>query len=438
MFKTIRSSFQEYDIKLLISIIALILIGIITIYATGFDPIEKVNSGLYKKQLLWFILGIICMFAISRVHYRILGDYSLYIYLVVLLFLILTTIFGAKIRNTRAWINFGFFAIQPSEFMKLATILLLSKYLELRQFDIKRLRELFIPFAIVGVPVLLIYMQPDFGTAMIFIPIFFALLFLGGADILQLISILGVATIALFVPMMLTYIEWSGINISGGFFSFLKGNELLYIISGSLLAVSIISFILYFFFNSKVYRAIYIPSFIISAGLFLSVIIQKFLKEYQKRRILVFLNPDLDPYGSGYNVIQSKIAIGSGGIIGKGFLKGSQSQLGFLPEKSTDFIFSVISEEWGFIGAVIVLLLFGYVLYKGFMIALKTQDKFGMLLAGGITCMIFFHVIINIGMALGIMPVTGLPLTFLSYGGSNLIMSLLSIGILISIDSRTR
>ncbi|HQL44651.1 MAG TPA: FtsW/RodA/SpoVE family cell cycle protein, partial [Spirochaetota bacterium] len=145
-----------------------------------------------------------------------------------------------------------------------------------------------------------------------------------------------------------------------------------------------------------------------------------------------------DPYGSGYNVIQSKIAIGSGGIIGKGFLKGSQSQLGFLPEKSTDFIFSVISEEWGFIGAVIVLLLFGYVLYKGFMIALKTQDKFGMLLAGGITCMIFFHVIINIGMALGIMPVTGLPLTFLSYGGSNLIMSLLSIGILISIDSRTR
>ncbi len=438
MFKTIRSSFQEYDIKLLISIIALILIGIITIYATGFDPIEKVNSGLYKKQLLWFIIGIICMFAISRVHYRILGDYSLYIYLVVLFFLIITTIFGAKIHNTRAWINFGFFAIQPSEFMKLATILLLSKYLELRQFDIKRLRELFIPFAIVGVPVLLIYMQPDFGTAMIFIPIFFALLFLGGADILQLISILGVATIALFVPMMLTYIEWSGINISGGFFSFLKGNELLYIISGSLLAVSIISFILYFFFNSKVYRAIYIPSFIISAGLFLSVIIQKFLKEYQKRRILVFLNPDLDPYGSGYNVIQSKIAIGSGGIIGKGFLKGSQSQLGFLPEKSTDFIFSVISEEWGFIGAVIVLLLFGYILYKGCMIALKTSDKFGMLLAGGITCMIFFHVFINIGMALGIMPVTGLPLTFLSYGGSNLIMSLLSIGILINIDSRTR
>jgi rod shape determining protein RodA len=438
MFKTIRSSFQEYDIKLLISIIALILIGIITIYATGFDPIEKVNSGLYKKQLLWFIIGIICMFAISRVHYRILGDYSLYIYLGVLFFLIITTIFGAKIRNTRAWINFGFFAIQPSEFMKLATILLLSKYLELRQFDIKRLRELFIPFAIVGVPVLLIYMQPDFGTAMIFIPIFFALLFLGGADILQLISILGVATIALFVPMMLTYIEWSGINISGGFFSFLKGDELLYIISGSLLAVSIISFILYFFFNSKVYRAIYIPSFIISAGLFLSVIIQKFLKEYQKRRILVFLNPDLDPYGSGYNVIQSKIAIGSGGIIGKGFLKGSQSQLGFLPEKSTDFIFSVISEEWGFIGAVIVLLLFGYILYKGCMIALKTSDKFGMLLAGGITCMIFFHVIINIGMALGIMPVTGLPLTFLSYGGSNLIMSLLSIGILINIDSRTR
>ena len=438
MFKTIRSAFQEYDVNFLFAIIALVLIGIITIYATGFDPIEKVNSGLYKKQLLWFIIGVGCMFAISRMHYRLLGDYSLYIYIILLLFLLITTIFGAKIRNTRAWINFGFFAIQPSEFMKLASILILAKYLELRQFDIKRLRELFIPFAIVGIPVLLIYLQPDFGTAMIYVPIFLTLLFLGGADIPQLISIVGIATIALFVPMMLTYLEWSGVSISGGIFSFLKGNELLYIISGSLLIVSIITFILYFFFNSKVYRAIYIPSFIFSSGLFLSVIIQRFLKEYQKRRILVFLNPDLDPYGSGYNVIQSKIAIGSGGIIGKGFLKGSQSQLGFLPEKSTDFIFSVIAEEWGFIGAVIVLLLYAYIMYKGFTIALKAPDKFGMLVAGGITCMIFFHVIINIGMALGIMPVTGLPLTFLSYGGSNLIMSLISVGILINIDSRTR
>jgi len=438
MFKTIRSAFQEYDVNFLFAIIALVLIGIITIYATGFDPIEKVNSGLYKKQLLWFIIGVGCMFAISRMHYRLLGDYSLYIYIILLFFLLITTIFGAKIRNTRAWINFGFFAIQPSEFMKLASILLLAKYLELRQFDIKRLRELFIPFAIVGIPVLLIYLQPDFGTVMIYVQIFLTLLFLGGAEIPQLISIVGIATIALFVPMMLTYLEWSGVSISGGIFSFLKGNELLYIISGSLLIVSIITFILYFFFNSKVYRAIYIPSFIFSSGLFLSVIIQRFLKEYQKRRILVFLNPDLDPYGSGYNVIQSKIAIGSGGIIGKGFLKGSQSQLGFLPEKSTDFIFSVIAEEWGFIGAVIVLLLYAYIMYKGFTIALKAPDKFGMLVAGGITCMIFFHVIINIGMALGIMPVTGLPLTFLSYGGSNLIMSLISVGILINIDSHTR
>ncbi len=438
MFKTIRSAFQEYDVNFLFAIIVLVLIGIITIYATGFDPIEKVNSGLYKKQLLWFIIGAGCMFAVSRIHYRLLGDYSLYIYLILLLLLLITTIFGAKIRNTRAWISFGFFAIQPSEFMKLACIILLAKYLELRQFDIKRLRELLIPFAVIGLPVLLIYLQPDFGTAMIYVPIFLTLLFLGGADIPQLISIVGIATIALFVPMMLTYLEWSGVSISGGIFSFLKGNELLYIIAGSLLIISIITFILYFFFNSKIYRAIYIPAFIFSSGLFLSVLIQRFLKEYQKRRILVFLNPDLDPYGSGYNVIQSKIAIGSGGIIGKGFLKGSQSQLGFLPEKSTDFIFSVIAEEWGFIGAVIVLLLYAYIIYKGFTIALKAPDKFGMLVAGGITCMIFFHVIINIGMALGIMPVTGLPLTFLSYGGSNLIMSLISVGILINIDSRIR
>lgn len=438
MFRTIRSVFVEYDVRFLFSILALTIIGILSIYAAGFDPIEEINSGLYKKQLIWIIIGIICMFAVSRVHYRIIGDYSLYIYLAILLVLFMTTIFGTQIRNTRAWIHFGFFAIQPSEFMKIATIILLAKYLELRQFDIKRLRELFLPLFIVGIPVLLIYFQPDFGTAMIFIPVFLAMLFLGGADILQLISIVGIAVIALFVPMMITYVEWSGVHVSGGIFSFLKGDNLLYIIAGSLMVVAVIAFALYFFFNSKIYRSIYIPSFMISSGLFLSVIIQIFLKEYQKKRILVFLNPDLDPYGSGYNVIQSKIAVGSGGIIGKGFLQGSQSQLGFLPERSTDFIFSVISEEWGFVGAVIVLLLYGYILFKGFSIALKAPDTLGMLIAGGITCMIFFHVIINIGMALGVMPVTGLPLTFLSYGGSNIIMSLIAIGVLINIDSRSR
>ena len=140
-----------------------------------------------------------------------------------------------------------------------------------------------------------------------------------------------------------------------------------------------------------------------------SVIIQKLFKVYQKRRILVFLNPDLDPQGSGYNIIQSKIAIGSGGFFGKGFLKGSQSQLGFLPEKSSDFIFSVVAEEWGFFGAIILLGLFGFIIFRCIQTAFESKDKFGALLASGITTIFFFHILINIGMVVGIMPVTGLP-----------------------------
>jgi rod shape determining protein RodA len=173
-----------------------------------------------------------------------------------------------------------------------------------------------------------------------------------------------------------------------------------------------------------------------SLSMLFSVIFQRFLKDYQKKRILVFLNPDLDPHGSGYNVIQAKIAVGSGGFFGKGFMKGSQTQLGYLPEKWTDFIFAVVSEEWGFIGATITLAMLGIVVYKGAKIALETRDKYASLLATGITTIFFCHIVINVGMVVGIMPVTGLPLCFVSYGGSNLLMSMIAIGILSSISMK--
>jgi len=197
-----------------------------------------------------------------------------------------------------------------------------------------------------------------------------------------------------------------------------------------------VTFVLHFFFVSSVYRKIYIPSSVISLGLFFSIFIQKYLKLYQKRRILVFLNPDLDPHGSGYNVIQSKIAVGAGQFLGKGYLKGSQTQLGFLPEKSSDFIFSVFAEEWGFVGAVILLALLAVIILRGIQISFESKDKFGALLGSGIVTILFFHVLINLGMVLGIMPVTGLPLTFVSYGGSNLLMSMIAVGILINIRMR--
>jgi rod shape determining protein RodA len=183
-------------------------------------------------------------------------------------------------------------------------------------------------------------------------------------------------------------------------------------------------------------RRIYFPAFILSLGLIAATVLQRLLQDYQKKRILVFFNPDLDPHGSGYNVIQSKIAIGSGGFFGKGFLKGSQTQLGFLPEKSTDFIYSVIVEQWGFIGGLIVLALLAVIMYKGIRIALEARDKYAALLATGITTIFLCHILVNLGMVMGVTPATGIPLSFISYGGSHLLMCLIGVGILINISMK--
>ncbi|MFH0977224.1 MAG: rod shape-determining protein RodA [Spirochaetota bacterium] len=431
-----KDEIYRIDYVLVFAVTLLVLIGVLMIYSAGFDPIEKINKGLYKKQLLWFIFGFVIMMAISFMNYKILSEYSVQIYTGFLLLLAFTTIFSSPVRNTRAWLNLGLFAVQPSEFMKLGLIILLGKYLEFRERDIRNFKELLIPTLLTIIPMLIILKQPDFGTAMMFIPILFTLLFVGGADVSHLLSIIGIAVIALTVPMVLTYREWVGQEASNFLLDFFKDLNLLFIVSGILLIIAIVTFILNFFFIKKYYRKIYIPSAVLSLGLLFSVIIQHFLKEYQKRRILVFLNPDLDPHGSGYNIIQSKIAVGSGGFFGKGFLNGSQSQLGFLPEKTSDFIFSVVAEEWGFIGSIIIIILLSIIVFRGIQIALESKDKYGALLASGISAIFFYHIFVNIGMALGIMPVTGLPLCFLSYGGSNLVMSMISVGILINIRMR--
>jgi len=431
-----KDEFYRVDYVLVFAVILLVLIGVLMIYSAGFDPVEKVNKGLFKKQLLWFVFGFVLMIALTFMNYKILSEYSIHIYIVFFIVLLFTTIFGSPIRNTRAWLNLGIFSVQPSEFMKLGLVILMAKYLEFRERDIRNFKELLVPTLIAFIPMVVILKQPDFGTAMMFIPILFTMLFVGGADVSHLLSIIAIAVIALVVPMVLTYREWVGREGSNFILEFFKDTNLLFIVSGILLVITLTAFILHFFFVKKYYRKIYIPGAVLSFGLFFSVVIQHFLKDYQKKRILVFLNPDLDPHGSGYNIIQSKIAVGSGGFFGKGLLNGSQAQLGFLPEKTSDFIFSVVAEEWGFVGSLIIIGLLSVIVFRGIQIAIESKDKFGSLLASGISAIFFYHIFINIGMAVGIMPVTGLPLCFISYGGSNLIMSMIAIGILINIRMR--
>lgn len=425
-----RDFFNRMDIVLIGAVVLAIIFGILVIYSAGFDPALGVNKGLFKKQIVWFIIGLIFLVLLSMINYRVLGDYALYIYGFFIFILLVTTIFGRPIRGSRSWLSFGFFSIQPSEFMKLCVVILLAKYLELRERDIRNFRELLVPSLITLIPMLIILKQPDFGTAAMFIPVLFTMLFLGGADVSHLISIILIATIALVFPMMLTYWEWAGYKGGNFIVQMFIHLDVLFTVAGILLIIAIGTFIAHYFLNKGFLRRIYIPATVISLGLFLSVVIQKWFKVYQKKRILVFLNPDLDPHGSGYNIIQSKVAIGSGGILGKGFLKGTQTQLGFLPEKTSDFVFAVVAEEFGFIGAVVLLALLGIIIYRGIQIALETRDKFAAMLAVGIVSILFYHILINIGMVIGIMPVTGLPLSFFSYGGSNLFMIMMGIGIL--------
>ncbi|PKL18954.1 MAG: rod shape-determining protein RodA [Spirochaetae bacterium HGW-Spirochaetae-5] len=425
-----RDFFNRMDIVLIGAVFLAITFGILMIYSAGFDPAIAANKGLYKKQIIWFIMGIIFMVVMSIINYRVLGDYALYIYGFLLFILLVTTIFGRPIRGSSSWLTFGFFSIQPSEFMKLGMVILLAKYLELRERDIKNFKELLVPSLIVLIPVLIILKQPDLGTAAIFIPVLFTMLFLGGSDVSHLVSIILIAGIAFLFPMLLTYWEWSGYKGGNFIVELFVHVDVLFTVAGILLLIAITTFITHYFVNKSFLRKIYIPTAVISLGLLLSVVIQNWFKVYQKKRILVFLNPDLDPHGSGYNIIQSKVAIGSGGFFGKGFLQGTQTQLGFLPEKTSDFIFAVVAEELGFAGALLLLFILGLIIYRGIRISLDTRDKFGAMLAIGIVSILFFHVFINIGMVIGIMPVTGLPLSFFSYGGSNLFMIMMGIGIL--------
>ena len=280
-----------------------------------------------------------------------------------LILLILVMLVGQTALGAQRWIALGPISIQPSEFSKLIMIIALAAMLEKRGGKINTITDLAPVAAYVGVPFLLVLKQPDLGTSLVFLAIFFGMVFVAGVRLRLLLGIFG-------------------------------------------------------------------------AGLAAMPVLWHFLKDYQKMRIMVFMDPNVDPLGAGYHIIQSKIAIGSGMLFGKGLFGGTQSQLNFLPENHTDFIFSVVGEELGFVGCAILLLLYLVVLWRGIRIAQDASDMFGRLLAVGITSMIAFHVLINVGMTMGIMPVTGIPLPLMSYGASSLTTNIMAIAILLNIQLR--
>ncbi len=350
---------QHVDWWLLLSLLLIMGLGFINLnsasIATGY-PFQW-------KQLQWYSAGLVLMAVMILFDYRVLLRYAVHIYSLVLALLVLVLVVGKTVGGSQRWLPLGFFNLQPSEFAKLAIVILVARIIALDRKESYAFRDLLRLAALLFPPVILINLQPDLGTSLLLIAI------AGSMILLATIRWTTVVTIACVCV--------------GG-----------------------------------------LP------------LVWKFLKPYQRRRIEIFLNPENDPLGSGYHVIQSKIAVGSGQVFGKGYGKGTQAHLDFLPEVHTDFAFSIWAEEWGFVGAVILVILFAVLLWRCVSIAASTRERFGTFLVFGSAAMIFWQVFINTCMVTGLMPVVGIPFPFISYGGSSVLTACMGLGLVLNVRAR--
>jgi rod shape determining protein RodA len=349
------------DINFLGTALVIAAIGCLLIYSATYFTDPGLNT--LSKQLLWVGIGISLMILFMVIDYHVFFDIAPFLYAIGNVLLVYLLIWGRLTANVKSWIHIGMFQFQPSEFMKIFTALMLARYFDNHDQPYLDLRSFLRVMLIIAVPVGLIMIQPDFGTAATFFPLVAVTMFFGG-------------------------IRW------------------------------------------KIWVAVAL------ALLIALPIGWTLLKPYQKDRIITFLNPDRDPLGKGYQVMQAKIAIGSGGIHGKGFKQGTQAKLEYLPARHTDFIFAVLGEEWGFIGVAIVLGLYLFLIIQALTFAKNARDRGGTFLAICLISFFIFHVLINVSMQIGVLPTTGIPLPLISYGGSSTMMFLIAIGLMANIDMR--
>ncbi|HVE72980.1 MAG TPA: rod shape-determining protein RodA [Thermoanaerobaculia bacterium] len=357
-----RDRGPSVDWNFLGTAVVLALIGVLLVYSATYYGDPSLSTA--KKQLLWVGIGLALMIAVMVVDYHVLFDVAAILYVIGILLLLYLMIFGRLTANVRSWIHIGGFQFQPSEFMKIFTALMVARFFDSNDRAYLDMRSFLMVMGIITLPVAMIIIQPDFGTAASFFPLYAVAMFFGGIRAKVWAAMILLVAIAL--PL--------------GWFAFLK--------------------------------------------------------PYQKERVMIFLNPERDPLGSGYQVTQAKIAIGSGGINGKGFRHGTQAKLEFLPARHTDFIFAVLGEEWGFIGVVIVLGLYLFLTIQALTFAKHARDRGGTFLVICLIAFVIFHVLINVSMQIGILPTTGIPLPLISYGGSSTMMFFIAVGLIANVDMR--
>ena len=420
----------EIDFFILFSVMILMVIGIVFIYSSG-----TVTSRQYIYQIIFASSGFILVLIMSMLNYGRLYNISLYIYLIALIPLVCTLIFGPSVSGARRWLRLGPVGIQPSEFIKITTIIFLARFLT----DTRRAGKSFIRFIgsclIVLVPVGIIIIQPDLGTAIVFLPILIMMLYISGIS--KRYIIFPVSCLLLVVSLLLLHIWNIYINRDPiSFINILTNPVIVLIVILFFFVIGIIAMIGYLKYRKPYFFWMMYSFAIIILSLGASFLIYRFLNSYQIDRLKVFMNPGMDVHGIGWHTIQSTTAIGAGGFLGKGFMQGTLSQNQYLPQRSTDFIFSIFSEEAGFIGGIAVFVLFLIIILRILRIMKITNDPFAEYICAGLAGMYIFHFLINVGMAMGIMPITGIPLSFMSFGGSALISALLGIGLIQSIYIR--
>jgi rod shape determining protein RodA len=394
--------FKEYfDRTSFLTCIALVVIGLASIYSATFDTNA---AGRFDKQLLWACLGFVSLVVTMFTPLRVIQRWSFALYLLSLLGLGAVLAIGTREHGSQSWFGVGGMGGQPSEFVKITTILALASFLSRNDVSMGSLKDVAKAFVILFLPISLIMMQPDLGTSLTFIAMFVPVLYWAGASNFLIVAVIAPALVALSAIIGTTTF---------------------------LIVLALVGGALFFFREDRFVSAL---MFGINAmiGIFVQVAYEK-LPMYQQKRIATFLDPNNDPLGAGYNVIQAKVAIGSGGFFGKGYLQGTQTQLNFIPKQWTDFIFCVPGEEFGFLGAAIVLALFAILLAHGVRVGYTAKNRFGSTIAIGISALFAVHVFVNIGMSVGLMPVMGIPLPFLSYGGSSLCSYMIMVGLMMNV-----
>ncbi|MDH5366565.1 MAG: rod shape-determining protein RodA [Cyclobacteriaceae bacterium] len=393
----------------------IVILGWLNIYAAVYD--ETISLSIFDfslnsgKQIVWIASSIIIIIIIISLDYKFYERFSYYIYIIFILLLIFVIPFGVEIAGSSSWFAIGTFRIQPSEFTKFATALVIAKFAGTSTFRVDKVKNQIYLGALVAIPMSLIVIQGDAGTALVFTSL---ILVLYREGMHPMLLVLCVSSAAIFILTLLVE------------------NTYLYI------AILVIVFIIVMFNRKRIKRIVLaILGALIICGVILSVdyLVTEVLKPHQQNRIKALINPAADPLGYGWNVTQSKIAIGSGGLMGKGFLNGTQTKFDFVPEQSTDFIFCTIGEEHGWIGSVLLIGLFITLLLRIIFIAERQKWRFARIYGYSVACIIFFHFAVNIGMTIGLFPVIGIPLPFFSYGGSSLWSFTILLFILIKLDS---